>query len=86
MICIISVTEKGDVLARRIEKELGGDLYLKSEINDFKLNNIMNINLHKINHGMMMMVMMIGIGMIIRNLLHPKLVDKEEIKKILLFL
>ena len=27
MICIISVTEKGDVLARRIEKELGGDLY-----------------------------------------------------------
>ena len=47
MICIISVTEKGDVLARRIEKELGGDLYLKSEINDFKLNNIMNICFEK---------------------------------------
>ena len=47
MICIISVTEKGNVLARRIEKELGGDLYLKSEINDFKLNNIMNICFEK---------------------------------------
>ena len=47
MICIISVTGKGDVLARRIEKELGGDLYLKSEINDFKLNNIMNICFEK---------------------------------------
>ena len=43
MICIISVTEKGDVLARKIEKELGGDLYLKSQIKDFKLNNIMSI-------------------------------------------
>lgn len=47
MICIISVTEKGDVLARRIEKELGGDLYLKSQIKDFKLNNIMSICFEK---------------------------------------
>ena len=47
MICIISVTEKGDILARRIEKELGGDLYLKSQIKDFKLNNIMSICFEK---------------------------------------
>lgn len=47
MICIISVTEKGDVLARKIEKELGGDLYLKSQIKDFKLNNIMSICFEK---------------------------------------
>ena len=47
MICIISVTEKGDVLARKIEKEIGGDLYLKSQIKDFKLKNIMSICFEK---------------------------------------
>ena len=47
MICIISVTGKGDVLATKDRKGIGGDLYLKSEINDFKLNNIMNICFEK---------------------------------------
>ena len=40
MICIISVTEKGDILARKIKNKIDGDLYLKSEINQFKLDNI----------------------------------------------
>lgn len=40
MICIISVIEKGHILGEKIRDELGGDLFLKSEMKDFKLNNI----------------------------------------------
>lgn len=40
MICIISVTEKGDVLGKKIQNNLGGDLYLKSKIEGFKLDTI----------------------------------------------
>ncbi len=40
MIGIISVTEKGDVLARKLEESLNGTLYLKTEIEDFKLAKV----------------------------------------------
>ena len=40
MICIISVTEKGDILGKKIKESLSGDLYCKSNIVDFKLDTI----------------------------------------------
>lgn len=40
MICIISVTKKGDILGEKIKSSLGGDLYCKSNIEDFKLDTI----------------------------------------------
>lgn len=40
MICIISVTEKGDILGEKIKSQIGGDLYFKSKRSDFKLNDI----------------------------------------------
>lgn len=40
MIGIISVTEKGDVLARKLSKDLNETLYLKTEIEDFKLSKV----------------------------------------------
>lgn len=40
MICIISVTEKGDILGEKIKESLSGDLYCKSNILDFKLDTI----------------------------------------------
>jgi len=40
MIGIISVTEKGDILAKRLGKSLKGTLYLKVEIEDFKLSKV----------------------------------------------
>ena len=40
MIGIISVTEKGDVLAKRLAKVLDATLYLKVEIDSFKLANV----------------------------------------------
>lgn len=40
MIGIISVTEKGDILAKQLSKALGGNLYLKVEIEDFKLSKV----------------------------------------------
>lgn len=40
MIGIISVTEKGDILAKQLSKALNGNLYLKVEIEDFKLSKV----------------------------------------------
>lgn len=40
MIGIISVTEKGDVLAERIQENLGGVLYRKSDLKDFSLKKV----------------------------------------------
>lgn len=40
MIGIISVTEKGDILAGKLGKSLKGTLYLKTEIEDFKLSKV----------------------------------------------
>lgn len=40
MICIISVTDKGDILGEKIKESLSGDLYCKSNILDFKLDTI----------------------------------------------
>ena len=40
MICIISVTEKGDILGKKIKNHFGGELYCKSKIADFKLDSI----------------------------------------------
>ena len=40
MIGIISVTEKGDILAKQLSKTLNGNLYLKAEIEDFKLSKV----------------------------------------------
>lgn len=40
MVSVISVTEKGDILGRKIQKSLGGDLYFKSKIEGFKLDDI----------------------------------------------
>ena len=37
MIGIISVTKKGDVLAKELQKYLDVNLYLKTQIEDFKL-------------------------------------------------
>ena len=40
MICIISVTEKGDILGEKIKSQIGGDLYFKSKGDNFKLSDI----------------------------------------------
>ena len=40
MICIISVTEKGDILGEKIKSQIGGDLYFKSKRSDFNLSDI----------------------------------------------
>jgi cobalt-precorrin 5A hydrolase len=40
MLCVISVTKKGDSIARKIEKEFNGTLFLKSEIENFKLKEV----------------------------------------------
>ncbi|MEN8075942.1 cobalt-precorrin 5A hydrolase [Clostridioides difficile] len=40
MICIISVTAKGDILGKKIKNHFGGELYCKSKIADFKLDSI----------------------------------------------
>lgn len=40
MIGIISVTEKGDILAKQLSKGLNVTLYLKVEIEDFKLSKV----------------------------------------------
>lgn len=40
MNCIISVTKKGDILGEKILKNLGGDLFCKSKINNFNLSVI----------------------------------------------
>ncbi|GAB6168917.1 cobalt-precorrin 5A hydrolase [Clostridium carnis] len=47
MIGIISVTEKGNILAEKIQCELGGDLYLKSKDKKFSLDNITSICFEK---------------------------------------
>ena len=40
MICIISVTAKGDILGEKVKNHFGGELYCKSKIADFKLDSI----------------------------------------------
>ncbi|BFK82096.1 cobalt-precorrin 5A hydrolase [Clostridium baratii] len=40
MISIISVTEKGDEIAYKIKENFDSDIYLKSKLNDFKLDNV----------------------------------------------
>lgn len=40
MISIISVTEKGDEIAYKIKENFDSDIYLKSKLKDFKLDNI----------------------------------------------
>lgn len=40
MISIISVTEKGDEIAYKIKENFNSDIYLKSKLKDFKLDNI----------------------------------------------
>ena len=40
MISIISVTEKGDEIAYKLKENFDSDIYLKSKLKDFKLDNI----------------------------------------------
>lgn len=40
MISIISVTEKGDEIAYKLKENFNSDIYLKSKLKDFKLDNI----------------------------------------------
>lgn len=40
MIAIISITKKGDEIADNIQRSIGGDVFKKSEDNNFKLDNI----------------------------------------------
>ncbi|CUQ15564.1 cobalt-precorrin 5A hydrolase [Clostridium baratii] len=40
MISIISVTEKGDEIAYKLKENFDSDIYLKSRLKDFKLDNI----------------------------------------------
>lgn len=40
MLCVISVTKKGDSIARKIGKEFNGTLFLKSEMENFKLKEV----------------------------------------------
>lgn len=40
MLCIISVTKKGDNIAKSLAKEFNGDLVLKSEMESFKLGEV----------------------------------------------
>lgn len=40
MISIISVTEKGDEIAYKLKENFDSDIYLKSKLKDFKLDNV----------------------------------------------
>ncbi|AYE33218.1 cobalt-precorrin 5A hydrolase [Clostridium septicum] len=49
MIGVISVTEKGDILAEKLRGNLDIEIYKKSEIGDFSLDKITNISFEKYN-------------------------------------